>query len=217
MNQTQSSFSISTILIEDNNATREGLTNLLGNAPGFECLDSFSSCEDAFKEIDAKLPDVVLMDIGLKGMSGIEGVKHLKEIYPSLTVLILTVFEEEDKIFEAIKAGADGYILKKSPPRLILKAVKDAYFGGSPISPSIAKKVLNEFSRQSRQTNKFDLTNSEIEILGHLVDGSSYETIAQELGRSIHTVRSHVRNIYSKLYVHSKTEAVVKALKNGII
>lgn len=217
MNQIKSSFSISTILIEDNNATREALTNLLENAEGFECLDSFSSCEDAFKGIDENLPDVVLMDIGLKGMSGIEGVKHLKEIYPSLTVLILTVFEDEDKIFEAIKAGADGYILKKSPPTLILKAVNDAYFGGSPISPSIAKKVLSEFTKQTKQANKFDLTNSEIEILKHLVDGSSYETIAQELGRSIHTVRSHVRNIYSKLYVHSKTEAVVKALKHKII
>ena len=131
--------------------------------------------------------------------------------------MILTVFDEEEKIFEAIKAGANGYILKKSPPMGILNAIKDAYLGDAPISPSIAKKVLNEFTRQTKQANKFDLTKSEIEILKHLVNGSSYETIAQELGRSIHTVRSHVRNIYSKLYVHSKTEAVVKALKNKLI
>ncbi len=167
--------------------------------------------------IDQYYPDVVLMDIGLKGMSGIDGVKILKELYPSLTVLIFTVFENDEKIFEAIKAGADGYILKKIPPQNILRSIKEAYEGGSPITPSIAKKVLNHFFHQLKFSNKFDLTGSEKEILKHLVEGSSYETIAKELGRSIHTVRSHIRNIYAKLYVHSKTEAVVKALKNKII
>lgn len=208
---------IGVLIVEDNDATREGLVNLLESSEGFKCLNSFSSCEEALEKLDKFFPQIVLMDIGLKGMSGIEGVEKIKETYPSLTVLMLTVFDDEEKIFRAIKAGADGYILKKTEPQNILRSIREAYLGGSPITPSIAKKVLNEFSKQVKQAKKFDLTETEIEILKYLVDGSSFEILAKKLDRSIHTVRSHVRNIYSKLYVHSKTEAVVKALKHRII
>jgi len=214
INKTQT---LSIVIVEDNNDTREALEQLFLNAEGYECINSFPSCEEVIKNIDSCYPDVVLMDINLEGMSGIEGIKVLKELYPNLTIIILTVFEDEDKILRAIREGADGYILKKSEPQDILQSVSDAYNGGSPITPSIAKKILNLISNDYKQKINFNLTKSEKETLKFLVKGFSYEKIAVEMGRSIHTVRSHIRNIYSKLYVHSKTEAVLKALKNKII
>ena len=209
---------IHVIVIEDDDDTREGITNLINSSEKFICEHSFSNCEDALEYVDDNLPDVILMDIILDGgMTGIEGMKKLKEMYPNLIILMLTVYEDDDKIFESIKAGANGYILKKISPLKILDAITDAYKGGSPITPSIAKKILNVFSENSGKPNKFNLTPSETKILKHLVEGSSYITIAEDLGKSIHTIRSHIRNIYSKLYVHSKTEAVVKALKHKLI
>ncbi len=213
----QTDFPIDVVIVEDNVATREGLTYLIDNSEGFSCKKSFASCESAIEYLEAHLPDIVLMDIGLDGMTGIEGVRRIKEIYPNLVVLMLTVHEDNEKVFESIKSGANGYILKKVQPSKILEAMKDAYCGGSPITPSIARKVLDVFSGKSNREKKFDLTPAEVTILKHLVDGSSYLTIANDLGKSIHTVRSHIRNIYSKLYVHTKTEAVVKALKHKIV
>jgi len=208
---------INIVIVEDNDNTREALEQLFLSADSYECINSFSSCEDTLKNIDRCYPDVLLMDIELEGMSGIDGIRILKDTYPNLKILVLTVFEDEDKIFKAIQAGADGYILKKSTPQDILHSVKDAHEGGSPITPSIAKKILNLLASENKNKRNFNLTKSEKETLKYLVEGLSYEKIAEEMVRSIHTVRSHVRNIYSKLYVHSKTEAVVKALKNKII
>ena len=214
----QNEDSINVIVIEDDETTREAITALLDSSASFYCKYSFATCEEAFECFDDYLPDVVLMDIILEGgMTGIEGMKKLKELHPNIIILMLTVYEDDDKIFESIKAGANGYILKKMAPQKILDAIKDAYNGGSPITPSIAKKILNVFSENYEKPNKFDLTPSETRILKHLVEGSSYNTIAEDLGKSVHTIRSHIRNIYSKLYVHSKTEAVVFALKHKII
>lgn len=210
--------SISVIIIENNNNTREAVMTLINASAGFFCEKSFSTCEEALKFIDDYLPDIVLMDIELgTGMSGIEGMKKLKDIYPNLIILMFTVFEDDDKIFESIKAGANGYILKKTSPKKILESIKDAYNGGSPITPSIAKKILDTFSENGGKAKSFDLTPAEKRILKHLAEGSSYNSIADDLEISVHTVRSHIRNIYSKLYVHSKTEAVVKALKHKLI
>ncbi len=209
---------INVIVIEDDDGTREAITTLIELSKEFICVNSFSNCEDAFGYVDDNLPDVILMDIVLDGgMSGIEGMKKFKELYPNLIILMLTVYEDDEKIFESIKSGANGYILKKISPQKILEAIRDAYNGGSPITPSIAKKILQVFSENSGKSNKFNLTPSETKILKHLVEGSSYITIAENLNKSVHTVRSHIRNIYSKLYVHSKTEAVVKAIKHKLI
>lgn len=208
---------VSVFIVEDDSKIREGISSLLDSAEGFVCDCAVSSCEKAVECFDDYLSDVVLMDIRMNGMSGIECVKKLKESYPNQVVLMFTVYEDDEKIFESIKSGANGYILKNVAPEKILEAIKDAYDGGSPITPSIAKKILNEFSAGTRKEDNFDLTPSESEILRHLVNGSSYITIAEDLGKSVHTVRSHIRNIYSKLYVHSKTEAVVKAIKNNLI
>ncbi len=210
---------INVLVVEDDDATREAIVSLIQTHEGFNCVNSFAGVEEVYDNIDDNLPDVALMDIHLRnGKSGIECVKKLKSVYPNIDFLMLTVYEDDDKIFESIKAGARGYILKKVEPQKIIEAIKDAFEGGSPITPSIAKKILNVFSKTSAQkVNKFDLTAAETKILKHLVDGSSYMAIAEDLGKSVHTVRSHIRNIYSKLYVHSKTEAVVKAMKHKLI
>ncbi len=208
---------VSVFVVEDDDEIREGISSLIESSEGFTCDKAVSSCESAVDCFDDFLSDVVLMDIRMNGMSGIECVKRIKEGYPNQVVLMFTVHEDEEKIFESIKSGANGYILKNVAPEKILEAIKDAYQGGSPITPSIAKKILQEFSEKSDKDKDYDLTPSEKEILKHLVDGSSYITIAEDLGKSVHTIRSHIRNIYSKLYVHSKTEAVVKAIKNNLI
>lgn len=203
-------------IVEDDPTIREGVFTLINSSGDFECSLVFDNCESAVNKISADFVDVVLMDISLSGMSGIEGVKILKEKYPQLNIIMLTVYEDNNKIFDSLKAGASGYLLKKTPIEKILEAIKDVYNGGSAMSPAIARKVLNYFSNYYSPKDEYNLSERESQVLEKLVAGLSYKMIAGELFISIDTVRTHIKNIYLKLHVNSKSEAVVKALKNKL-
>lgn len=208
---------ISVAIIEDDQAIREGISSYIDSVPGFYSKCIYQSCEEALKKIRHPLPNVVLMDIGLPGMSGIEGIRKLKSKYPSLIFIMLTVYEEDNKIFESMRAGAVGYLLKKSPLEKIIDAIKDVYSGGAPMTPIIARKVLNYFSYADIKAKEYKLTFREVEILQQLVKGARYKSIAGNLFISLDTVRSHIKNIYEKLHVNSKSEAVAKALKDRLL
>ena len=191
---------------------------LIDGTDGFRCVGSFRTMEEALDKISADLPDVVLADIGLPGMSGIEGVRLLKERHPSLILLMLTVYEDDERIFDALCAGASGYLVKKTPPARLLESIKEAMDGGAPMSPEIASRVVRLF-RQIRPPDKADyqLTPHELRLLKLLVEGHNYKTAAAELGVTFNTVCFHIKQIYEKMQVHSKSEAVVKALRNKLI
>jgi DNA-binding NarL/FixJ family response regulator len=209
---------IKVAIIEDRREIREGLGVMINFTDGFECVGSFRSVEEALHRIGGNLPDVVLSDIGLPGMDGIEGVKILKEKYPQLTILMLSVYDDNERIFDALCAGAVGYLLKKTPPAKLIESLKDAMNGGSPMSPEIARKVVALF-RDFRPPEKvdYDLSPHEERILKMLVEGHTYKTAALELGVSVNTISFHLKSIYEKLQVHSKSEAVAKALQNHLI
>jgi len=205
-------------IIEDVRSLREGIGLLIGGTPGFQCTGSFRTMEEALDKICFDLPDVVLVDIGLPGLSGIEGTRLLKERYPNLTLLILTVYEDDDRIFAALCAGACGYLLKKTPPARLLESLKEAFHGGAPMSPEVAHRVVALF-REIRPPEQADyhLTPHELRLLKLLVEGHNYKTAAAQLGVSFNTVCFHIKSIYEKLQVHSKSEAVAKALRQRII
>lgn len=205
-------------IVEDRREIREGLSVMINFTDGFECVGSFRSMEEALHRIPNNLPDVVLSDIGLPGMDGIEGVKILKEKYPSLVILMLSVYDDNERIFDALCAGAVGYLLKKTPPARIVESLRDAINGGSPMSPEIARKVVALF-RDFRPPERveYDLTPHELRLLKLLVEGHSYKTAAFELNVSVNTISFHLKSIYEKLQVHSKSEAVAKALRNHLI
>lgn len=208
---------INVVLIEDEKEVRQGLSYILDNTEGFKCLGSYRTFEDAFASM-TKAPDVLLSDIGLPGMSGVEGVRRFKEKFPTASIVMLTVYRDDDKIFESILSGATGYILKKASPSAILEAIRDVSGGGAPMSPEIAMKVLEAFrSLSPKKGEDTGLTRREEEILQELVTGNAYKTIADHLNISLHTVRFHIRSIYEKLQVHSKSEAVSKALRQNIV
>ncbi|HLY71714.1 MAG TPA: response regulator transcription factor [Puia sp.] len=202
-------------IVEDNTALRNSLCNLFDKTEGMKCVASLNNLLNAVSEIGKAKPDVILMDIGLPHISGIEGVRTVKTYFPGIQVMMFTVFEEDDKIFDAIKAGASGYLLKKTPPEEIIEATKELYHGGAPMSASIARKVIQSFQQrpEENELEDFRLTVRENEILYSLVDGSSYKKIAEKYCVSISTIRTHICNIYHKLHVNSKTEAVAKILK----
>lgn len=205
-------------IIEDNTAVREGLAFVIDTTEGFKCVGKYTSCEDALEGIIDERPDVVLMDIGLPGMSGIAGVRILKSKYPDIEVLMLTIYENNEQVFEAICAGADGYLLKTTPPAELLEAIRQVTQGGAPMSPAISRKVLEMFQHsQSGSAEQFELSERELEILHFLVQGNSYKVIAQKLSISAHTVNFHVKNIYRKLHVNSKSEAVATALRHRFV
>ncbi|MFO7444892.1 MAG: response regulator transcription factor [Ignavibacteriaceae bacterium] len=211
---------INVMIVEDNETIREGLKLLINGTEGYNCLAAFSESEKMLKELQKLEPDVLLMDLGLPGMSGIEGIKHAKVIMPDLTILVLTVYDENELIFDALCAGACGYLVKKTPPSRLLEAIKDAFEGGAPMSSNIARKVIDFFQQKKPVTpekSSYFLTPREKEILKGLVEGKSFKAIADTLFISIETVRFHFRNIYKKLHVHSQSEAVAKAIKEGII
>lgn len=211
-------MSISVGIVEDDASIRENVASLIDTADGFTCKQVFDSVESAIEHISDPPPDVLLMDINLGGMSGIEGVRRLKSIFPHLNILMLTVFEENDRIFQSLCAGASGYLLKRTPPQKILEAVTEVHNGGAPMTASVAKKVLNLFTTVAPPTlPEVHLTPRESEILQQLVSGSSYKKISKDLFISFDTVNSHIKNIYEKLQVHSKSEAVAKALKHRIV
>src|SRR5712691_8474981 len=213
-----SSSPIKVAIVEDRRDIRESLAALINGTEGYCCTASFRSMEDALETIAVTLPDVALLDIGLPGISGIEGTRRLKSRYPSLLVLILTVYDDDERIFEALCAGACGYLLKKTPPVRLLESVKEVVAGGSPMSPEIARRVITLF-REVRPPEKADyqLTPHETRLLKLLVEGHNYKTASTELDVSVNTISFHMRHIYEKLQVHSKSEAVSKALRNRII
>lgn len=208
---------ITVTIVEDDDSIRDGISELILSADHFDLMANYSSCEDLLANIKPPLPDVILMDIGLRGMSGIEGVRQVKSRYPDLTILMLTVYEDNDRIFNSLSAGASGYLLKKMPLEALLEAIQIAHDGGAPINPTIAKKVLKLFRNTTPIDKSYNLTNRETEILELLVQGFSYKMVANELTISVETVRTHIKNIYEKLHVHSKSEAVAKAIRNHIV
>ncbi len=211
---------ISVVVVEDNDTIREGLKILIDGTEGYSCIGTYTRCETMLKSLKKSEPDVLLMDIGLPGMSGIEGIKQAKIILPDLNILVLTVYEENDLVFDALCAGACGYLVKKTPPSRLLEAISEAYSGGAPMSSHIARKVIDFFQvKKSASSNDSQnlLTPREREILGGLVEGNSFKVLADSLCISIETVRFHFRNIYKKLHVHSQSEAVAKAIKEGLI
>jgi DNA-binding NarL/FixJ family response regulator len=214
---TQGDF-LKVAIIEDVRPLRDGFRMLIDGTDGFHCVGSFRTMEQALEDIGHDLPDVVLSDIGLPGMNGIAGVRLLKERYPSLTVLMLTVYDDDERIFDALCAGACGYLTKKTPPARLLESIREAGNGGAPMSPEIARRVVSLF-REIRPPERADyhLTPHELRLLKLLVEGHNYKTAAAELGVSFNTVCFHIKQIYEKMQVHSKSEAVVKALRNRLI
>jgi len=209
---------IKTAIVEDMRDIREGLSTLINFTDGFTCTGAYRSMEDAIQRLPNQLPDVLLSDIGLPGMSGIEGIRILKEQYPQMTVLMLTVYDDDDRIFDAICAGASGYLLKRTPPAKLLENIREAVSGGAPMSPEVAMRVIKLF-REVRPPERvdYDLTPHETRLLKLLVEGHNYTTAAEELKVSYNTIKFHMRHIYEKLQVHSKSEAVAKALQNRLV
>lgn len=205
-------------LIEDQSDLRDGIALLVNRSEDCRCTQSFGSVEEALSHSGPEPPDVVLLDIGLPGMSGIEGVRVLKQRYPRLLVLMLTVYGDDDRIFQAMCAGACGYLLKKTPPERLLDCVREVMAGGAPMSPEVARRVIELFRRyHPPQHAACNLSPQETRLLRLLGEGYHYKTAAADLGISVHTVRFHLRGVYSKLEVHSKSEAVAKALREGLI
>lgn len=211
-------MTIRTAIVEDMRNIREGLATLINFTDGFECTGNYRSMEEAIPRISADPPNVVLSDIGLPGMDGIAGTRKIKELMPDVTVLMLTVYDDDERIFDALCAGASGYLLKRTPPSKLLENIREAVSGGAPMSPEVASRVIRLF-REFRPTEKLDhdLTPHEMRLLKLLVEGHNYTTAAAELGVSYNTVKFHMRHIYEKLEVHSKSEAVAKALQNRIV
>lgn len=209
---------IRTMIIEDQRDLREALSTLINYTPGFTCSGAFRSMEEAIARIRHDVPDVVLSDIGLPGMSGIEGIRILKERHPQLIILMLSVYDDDERIFDALCAGASGYLLKHTPPLKLLEALREAVTGGAPMSPEIAMKVIKLF-RDIRPPERVDyeLTPHETRLLKLIVEGHNYTTAAEELGVKFSTIKFHMQNIYDKLQVHSKSEAVSKALRDRIV
>lgn len=206
------------VLIEDLCEVREGLAALINGTAGYECVAAYSMMETALARIEKDSPDLILTDLGLPGMSGIEGIQRLRSMVPETPILALTIYDNDEQIFNALCNGANGYLLKNTPPARLLEALKDAVEGGSPMSPAIAARVVRLF-RQFRppETANYRLTAQETELLKLLIEGHYKKTAAHELGISFHTVSFHLKNIYDKLQVHSKTEAVAKALREKLV
>ena len=210
---------IKVAIVEDNNTIREGLAALINGTEGYTCVGAYSTSEKFLQQIPSTDIDVALMDIGLPGMNGIDALKKAREINPDLNILMLTIYEESEVVFEALCAGACGYLVKKTPPLRLLDAIKDIYEGGSPMSSQIARQVINEFQKEkiSISKNEYSLSNREKEVLNLLSNGKSYQEIGDRLFISVDTVRHHIRNIYKKLHVHTQSEAVAKAIRKKII
>ena len=207
--------SIKVSIVEDDHGLRESLTALIHSSEGFHCAGTYVNAETALKQIPQAWPEVVLMDIRLPQMSGIECISRLKAMRPSLLFVMLTVYMDGDLIFKSLQAGASGYLIKKTPPAEILEAVTEVHRGGSPMSSAIARKVVEYFQQKQTRSDENNLTKREQEILTELSKGYRDKEIAERLAISIPTVRTHVRNIYEKLQVRSRAEAVARFLGGG--
>ena len=214
-------MSLRIAIFDDNKNIRDSIKMLLQTEPSFEVVGSFSNVFDCVNDVIECRPDIVLMDIEMPGMNGIEAVQLIKKEFPQVQVLMQTVFEDDDRVFDSICAGASGYILKNHLNTKLVDAIKELQFGGSPMSPSIARKVLNKLQQtpeiKPAATPDYQLTPREKEVLGCLVNGLSYKMIGAELHISYETVRSHVKKIYEKLHVASLTEVVAKAIHQRIV
>jgi len=217
LNQSGDALPTAVSIIEDNRFVREAWEAVLHTASSIEILGSYPSFEEALRSPSLGTSDVVLMDIGLPGMSGIDGVKYLKANHPNVAVVMCTVHDDDQSIFDAICAGAVGYLLKKVPPEELIEALEVAARGGSPITPNVARKVLLSFQVVPRGAESGGLTDREHEVLHHMAQGKSYGAIASELSLSLDGIRYHVRHIYEKLQVHSRSEAVATGLKNRLL
>ena len=211
---------IQVAIVEDQREVREGPRFMLHTSPGFRCVAACGSAEEALRVLPAARPDVILMDLQLPGMSGIECIRRLRTTLPNVPIAMLTVFEDDDKIFEALKAGATGYLLKSTPPDKLVEAVRELHAGGSPMSGQIARKVIRQLVEASpprvpEAPPLPDLSTREREILDLLAKGHRYKEIADRLGISVDTVRTHVRHIYEKLEVHSRAEAMLRVMRPG--
>jgi DNA-binding NarL/FixJ family response regulator len=209
-------------LVEDHRVLRATLVRLIGEQPDMRCTVDAPCCEDLFAALDAGVepPSIVLMDIGLPGMSGIEGLARLASLAPATRSLVFTAYEDDDKVFDAIASGAVGYLLKPSPPDDIVAALRDVHGGASPINPYIARKLLarfNQLAPPAPRNDEYGLSPRERQILARLVDGLTMAQIAEELAISYHTIDNHVRSVYRKLHVRSRSKAVVKAITEDLL
>ena len=209
---------IRAIIFEDNTHLRESLQLLLSSSEKFECIGAFADARNATAIADKLIPDIIMMDIEMPFISGIEATRLIKIKFPEIPVLILTTFNDSERIFQSLRAGGNGYLLKNSGPEEILNALTEVYNGGSALSPAVARKVVESFQKQKPiRQNEYHLTPKEKELLQHLVDGKSYKMIADAMLVSLETVKSHMKNIYRKLHVTSNAEAVSKAIKQRIV
>jgi DNA-binding NarL/FixJ family response regulator len=209
---------IKVLIYEDSPQLREGLSMLINGTDGYEVVGAFKNCDNAPQEVEIYKPDVVLMDIDMPGTNGIQGLKNIRAVNDTVKILMLTVFDDNKNVFEAIKNGATGYLLKKTPPSKLLDYIEEASNGGGPMSANIATQVLKMFSAMNNTKGvDYDLSEREKEVLQLLVNGYSYKMIAAEMFIAIDTVRSHIKKIYEKLHVNSKSEAVAKAFKDNIV
>ena len=206
------------LIVEDMREVREGLAALINGTRGFTCVGSHRTMEEALLRVTGERPDVILTDIGLPGMSGIEGIGILRERLPEVPIIALTVYDNDDNVFDALCAGSSGYLLKNTPPARLLESITEVANGGAPMSPEVARRVIKLF-RQFRppEHTPCGLTAQESELLRLLVEGHHKKTAAREMNISVNTISFHLKNIYSKLQVHSKTEAVAKALRERLI
>ncbi len=207
-------MSIHVAIVEDIDEIREGLAELINSAEGFRCVAAYACAEAALEDLPDWEPDVVLMDIGLPGMSGIECIARLKTQCPRMQFMMLTIYDDDEKIFKSLEVGASGYILKKTPQDKLLEAIRDLHHGGSPMSGEIARKVVQAFQKtRQASTPTAELSKREQEILAHLSKGFLYKEIANDLHLSVETVRTHLRNIYEKLHVRNRAEAMLRYLQ----
>jgi DNA-binding NarL/FixJ family response regulator len=208
---------ISIALVEDDEEIRKGIQTYLNGQKKFVCNFSFGSVEELMRSLNySNSPNVIIMDLGLPGMSGIDGIKIVKEKYPEIDIIVFSIYNDSEKIFESLCAGATGYLLKNTPLQEIKEGIESLAYGGSPMSPQIARKVIDFFNQRTKQKKESPLSGKEKEIVIGLVDGLSYKLIGARMNISIETVRFHIKNIYSKLHVHSKAEVISRSLKGEI-
>lgn len=205
-------------LVEDNDRFRKSISSLISESPGLRCDLAVTSCEEALERLATDPPpEIILMDIGLPGMNGIEGIRRITAAAPAVRVVMLTVFDDNEKIFQAICAGASGYLLKSASPDDIIRSIREILDGGAPMNAQIARKVLDMLADFAGPKENYAITAAERKVLVLLVEGNPKKQIAYDLGVSFHTVDTHLRNIYAKLQVHSRSEAVAKALKERLL
>ena len=208
---------ISVAVVEDDTGIREGLAELIGSSTGYRCAGTYGSMEEALRRLSGDIPEVVLLDINLPGMQGSAGAAVFKERFPAMQVVMLTVYAEQEHVFQSICNGACGYLLKTTTPARLLEAIREVRDGGAPMTPEIARKVVSLFQKTAPAGPDEELTPHELRLLKLLAEGRSYQAVAEHFQVSINTVRNYIRSIYEKLHVHSKSEAVSKALRRGLI